>query len=636
MNDFEKTGTAQYSQFIHLSRYSRWLEKENRRETWDETVQRYVDFWIKRFPEYEKEISSLKSSIKEFKVMPSMRALMTAGPALEKDEVAGYNCAFVAIDNQKAFDEILYILMCGTGVGFSVERQYISELPEIAEQFYESETTIIVPDSKKGWASSFRELISLLYMGKIPKWDLSRLRPEGAKLKTFGGRSSGPEPLNQLFKFSVNLFKKAAGRKLTSIECHDLVCKIAEIVVVGGVRRSALLSLSNLSDDRLRDAKAGQWWIENPQRQLSNNSAAYADRPDLSVFLNEWISLYKSKSGERGIFSKKSAQRQAQKSGRRDGSKIDGTNPCSEILLRSAQFCNLTEVIAREGDTLEDLLTKVEAATILGTLQSTLTDFKYLRKVWQKNTEEERLLGVSLTGIMDHHILGQVCDEAKEWSKKMEAHAIEVNKKWASKLGIEQSAAITCVKPSGTVSQLVNSSSGIHARYADYYIRRVRIDKKDPLCTFMTLQGFPGEQDVMNPNAWVFEFPIKSPDSSRKVKDLSAIDQLEIWKQYQDYWCEHKPSCTIYYNDKSFMEVGAWVWKNFDEISGLSFLPSSDHVYKQAPYEEISKEKYEELEKQMPRNVDWTYLSEYEKEDSTTSSKELACSAGICEVVDLV
>lgn len=1023
VNDFDITKTPQYSQFIHISRYSRWLEEEKRRETWDETVQRYIDFWISRFPEYEKNLKKYKKYIKQFKVMPSMRALTSAGPALDKHEVAGYNCAFTAVDNQKVFDEILYILMCGTGVGFSVERQYINKLPEVAEEFYDSDTTIIVPDSKKGWASSLRELISLLYSGKVPKWDLSRLRPAGARLKTFGGRSSGPEPLNELFEFTVNLFKKAAGRKLSSIECHDLVCKIADIVVVGGVRRSALLSLSNLSDDRMRLAKSGQWWIENQQRQLSNNSACYSEKPEFEIFLKEWLSLYHSKSGERGIFSLVAAQKKANENGRRDGSLIAGTNPCSEIILRIAQFCNLTEIVIRSEDTLEDLIEKAKVATIFGTFQATLTNFKYLRKVWKRNTEEERLLGVSMTGIMDHPILGTECDEAKEWLTKIKEICIDTNKRWAKKLDIAQSAAVTCVKPSGcrpkdsltctdqgiltleellenhgnnekwgdiegvgvyqenasvnkisktyvngisdiikirlsynlelestpnhkwfvkqrymrnklnkyidvnkwvradeikendildismeayrkesesvlntiekidfvkhssnkfefkqpkhmnpdlawligyfygdgclsenkfrirfmdnnisnlekvvkilkenfgiltninkasqernawilekgsvelyswmmknefnkekmliprkiresskesiiafyaglldsdgcisyqnekakfifttayddfakqlqnvawavglgvgrslnkegenfqnnkniwmltscsyqdkksiqtlkkhsqkaskvrnwvfedsqhslilgkvistkisenpietfdievenkhwyyagcvkshnTVSQLVNSSSGIHARFSDHYIRRVRIDKKDPLCEFMIAKGFPGEQDVMNSQAWVFEFPIKSPQNSTKVNEETALEQLKIWKQYQDYWCEHKPSCTVYYTDNDFMDVGSWVWKNFDEISGISFLPYSDHVYRQAPYEAISAEKYAELSKKMPEEVDWTSLSDYEKEDSTKASKELACSAGVCEVVDLL
>ena len=628
-----------YGEFIHLSRYARWLEDEKRRETWDETTHRYTKFFADRFPEHEKEILKLQKYITQKKVMPSMRCLMTAGPALARDNVSGFNCAFTAIDHPKAFDEILYILCCGTGVGFSVERQYVTKLPEVAEEFYATDTTVVVPDSKIGWATSFRELLSLLWSGKVPKWDLSRLRPAGARLKTFGGRSSGPDPLDDLFNFTVALFKKAAGRKLSSIECHDLVCKVAEIVVVGGVRRSALLSLSNVSDDRMRTAKSGQWWIESGQRALANNSAAYTERPELSVFLKEWESLYASKSGERGIFSRVASKKQAEKCGRRDFEGYEfGTNPCSEIILRSAQFCNLSEVVIREKDTLEDLKEKVRVAAIFGTLQSTLTNFRYLRKIWAKNTEEERLLGVSLTGIMDHGVMCGKGDQeiTKAWLKELKEVAVATNKKWSKKLGIEPSVSVTCTKPSGTVSQLVNSASGIHARFSPYYIRRVRIDLKDPIYEFMVSKGFPGEQDKMNPNAWVFEFPIKSPDTSVMVDDIGALEQLEIWKLYQDHWCEHKPSATVYYTDQDYMDVGAWVWKNFDSISGVSFLPKSDHVYVQAPYEAISKEKYTELVSKIPTDVNWSDLVEFEKEDNTKAAKDLACSGGVCEVVDLV
>lgn len=636
MNHFEKTGTPQYSEFIAKSKYARWIEEEKRRETWEESTFRYVDFFAKRFPELKEEIYGLQKYLLDFEAMGSMRALMTAGKALDKDEVAGYNCSYVAIDNPKAFDEILYILTCGTGVGFSVERQYVNKLPEIAEEFYDSETIIIVPDSKKGWASSFRELISLLYSGKIPKWDLSRIRPRGARLKTFGGRASGPEPLDSLFRFTVQLFTKAAGRKLNSLECHDLVCKVADIVVSGGVRRSALLSLSNLSDDRMRGAKSGQWWVDNPQRRLSNNSACYSERPEFGVFLQEWQSLYESKSGERGIFSRVAAQKKAASTGRRDPDHEFGVNPCSEIILRSMQFCNLSEIVVRAGDTLEDLIRKAVAATIFGTLQSTLTNFKYLRKAWQRNTEEERLLGVSLTGVMDHEILSMPSREAEEWLAELKRVVIETNKEWAEKLGIGQSVAVTCVKPSGTVSQLVNSASGLHARFSEFYIRRVRILTDDPLCKMMIEKGFPGEQDKFNPRNWVFSFPIKSPESSVVVEEQTVQHQLEVWKMLQDHWCEHKPSCTIYYTDDSFLEVGSWVWEHFDQISGISFLPYSDHVYEQAPYEKISEERYLELLSKMPGEVDWADLGDYELEDSTTSSRELACAGGVCEVVDIV
>ncbi|MHA2427753.1 MAG: ATP cone domain-containing protein [Candidatus Hermodarchaeia archaeon] len=636
-NYFDIVGTKNYSQFIHLSRYSRWLEEEGRRETWEETTHRYVEFFANRFPKLKDEILDLQKYILNFKVMPSMRCFMTAGKALEKDEIAGYNCSFVNIDNIRAFDEILYVLMCGVGVGFSVERQHVNKLPEIAESFYNSETTIVVPDSKIGWATSFRELISLLYGGKVPKWDLSRLRPAGARLKTFGGRSSGPQPLDNLFRFAVNLFKKAAGRKLNSIECHDLVCKIADIVVVGGVRRSALLSLSNVSDDRMRMAKSGQWWLENKQRRLANNSACYTEKPELEVFMKEWSSLYESKSGERGIFNRISASKQVMKNGRRILGYDWGTNPCSEIILRSCELCNLSEIVARPDDTLEDLKEKAKIATIFGTLQSTLTNFRYLRKIWANNTEEERLLGVSITGIMDHKTLSNPENShLKRWLTELKDVCIETNKEWAEKLGIEESTAITCVKPSGTVSQLCNTASGIHARHSEYYIRRVRIDRKDPIGEFMRNNGFPNEVDVMNNENYVFEFPIKAPPNSLVSKDVSALKQLEIWKTYQDHWCEHKPSCTVYYTDDEFMAVGAWVWTHFNDISGISFLPYSDHIYDQAPYESVSEEQYKELREKMPSNIDWMKLKEFEEEDNTTGSQTYACSGGSCEVVDLV
>lgn len=640
MGDDSSSVEKLYEDFIHISRYAKWLEDERRRETWEETTRRYVEFFAGRFPDLSDEILSLQKPILEKEVMPSMRAVMTAGKALEKSEVANYNCAYVAVDHPRVFDEILFILMNGTGVGFSVERQYVQRLPEVAEEFYESDTTIVVPDSKIGWATSFRELVSLLYSGKIPKWDLSRVRPSGARLKTFGGRASGPEPLNHLFHFAVQLFRKASGRKLNSIECHDLVCKIAEIVVVGGVRRSALISLSNLSDDRMRNAKNGQWWAIEPQRQLANNSAVYTERPELDVFLKEWKSLYESKSGERGIFSRVAAKKQVAKYGKRDSDYEFGTNPCSEIILRSAQFCNLSEVVVRRWDTLDDLKEKARVAAILGTLQSTMTNFKYLRKVWQRNCEEERLLGVSLTGIMDHLVLCGMHDDhsvLKDWLSQLREVVVETNKEWAEKLGISASTAVTAVKPSGTVSQLVNCASGIHARFSSFYIRRVRIDKKDPLCQFMQERGFPGEQDKYNSHAYVFEFPVRSPESSVTVDQISSTQQLEIWKVYQDYWCEHKPSCSVYYSDESFMDVGAWVWRNFDQISGISFMPQSDHVYEQAPYEAITEEEYYKLLENMPKGVDWqSELTQYEKEDTTQNTKELQCSGGSCEVVDLL
>ena len=630
-----------YQQFIHLSRYSRWLEKENRRETWEETVERYFSFFdehlaqnnnFKVTPELRNE---LKNAVLNLEIMPSMRSLMTAGDALKRDNTAGYNCSYVAVNRVRAFDEILYILMCGTGVGFSVERQYVEKLPTIAEQFTNSDTTIIVQDSKAGWAKAFRELVSLLIGGQIPQWDLSKIRPAGARLKTFGGRASGPKPLEDLFRFTSETFKRAAGRKLTSIECHDIVCKIAEIVVVGGVRRSALISLSNLTDERMRDAKTGAWWNDNPQRALANNSVAYKEKPEIGVFMDEWVSLYKSKSGERGIFNRDAAKKTVAKLGdRRDPNYDFGTNPCSEIILRDCEFCNLTEVIVRPEDTLVTLCRKVRLATILGTWQASLTNFPYLSSAWQKNCEEEALLGLSLTGILDNKMMSDVENNSNALTNLKE-YAIETNIEWANKIGINPAAAITCVKPSGTVSQLTDAASGIHPRHSEYYIRTVRADRKDPLCQMMVEMGFPHEPCVMKPeHTMVFSFPQKAVGSVTR-NDLTAIEHLKIWLSYQRNWCEHKPSITITVREHEWMEVGAFVYKHFDEISGISFLPHSDHSYRQAPYQECTKEEYENLVAKMPSNIDWSLLKNYEKTDATASSQTFACSGDKCELVDL-
>ncbi len=559
---------------------------------------------------------------------------MTAGEALKRENIAGYNCSYVAVDRVQAFDEILYVLMNGTGVGFSVERQFVTKLPMVAEEFHPTNTVIQVADSKLGWAKGFKELIGLLYIGQIPKWDLSKVRPAGSPLKTFGGRASGPEPLENLFNFSVNTFKNAAGRKLSSIECHDIVCKIAEIVVVGGVRRSALISLSNLSDDRMRYAKSGQWWNDNSQRALANNSACYTEKPEIGIFMDEWKALYDSKSGERGIFNRASANKQAAKNGRREieGHEF-GTNPCSEIILRDRGFCNLSEVVIRENDTEETLLEKVRLATILGTFQSTLTNFKYLSSAWKKNCEEERLLGVSLTGIMDCQLTNGKNKNLDELLLKLKNEAIKTNKKYAELLGIKQSVAITCVKPSGTVSQLVDAASGIHARHNPYYIRTVRGDKKDPLTKMMTDIGFPVEDDLMNPShTAVFSFPMKVSNKSIFRTDMSAIEQLELWLTYQKSWCEHKPSVTISVKEHEWLEVGAWVYENFDYMSGVSFLPFSEHTYKQAPYQDCDEKQYKFLLERMPKKVDWNKLSDYENVDMTVGSQELACVAGGCEI----
>ena len=626
-----------YMQMIHMSRYARWDESKGRRELWEETVQRYINFWSDRGDLDKKTQKLLFEAIHDLKVMPSMRCLMTAGPALDRDNVAGFNCSYLAVDDKRSFDELMYILMCGTGVGFSVERQYINKLPTVAEEFRDTDTVISVADSKIGWATALKELISLLYEGSIPSWDTSKVRPAGAKLKTFGGRASGPDPLVELFEFTVNLFKGAAGRKLNSLECHDLCCKIADIVVVGGVRRSALISLSNVSDDRMRHAKTGQWWEENSQRALANNSAAYTEKPDFDTFLREWIALYESKSGERGILSRPAMQKKALESGRREWNYDFGTNPCSEIILRPNQFCNLSEVVVRADDSLEQLIEKVKLATILGTLQSSLTDFRYLRKVWQRNTEEEALLGVSLTGIMDHPILNGTHEKSNEldsWLTVLKEVAVETNTFWAKQLGVQPSVAITCVKPSGTVSQLVNSASGIHARFAPYYIRRVRADKKDPLAQFMKDKGIPCEEDVLNDKVYVFSFPEKAPDGAVCTKDMTAEQQLNHWLTYYRSWCEHKPSITIYYKDSEFLSLGQKVFNNFDEISGISFLPYSDHTYKQAPYEEITADVYEGLASELPE-LDWNEFFAYEEEDNTKGTQELACTGSVCEMKEL-
>ena len=617
----------QYQQYIHKSRYARYLDDENRRETWEETVMRYVSFWGNELSTEDK--GELYTAILNMEVMPSMRCMMTAGPALARDNVAGFNCSYLPIDSPRSFDELMYILLNGTGVGFSVERDYVNQLPEVADTFHDTESTIVVSDSKIGWASSFRELISLLYAGKIPKCDLTRVRPAGARLKTFGGRASGPQPLADLFNFSVEMFKGAAGRKLTSLECHDLVCKIADIVVVGGVRRSALISLSNVTDNRMANAKNGEWYITNGQRALANNSAVYSERPDFDTYSSEMKRLYESKSGERGIFSRIAAQKVAAKNERRDPTHKFGTNPCSEIILRPYQFCNLSEVIVRPNDTEDTLKYKVKIATILGTLQATMTDFRYLRNIWKKNTEEEALLGVSLTGIMDCKFTNGSTAGLDKLLDTLRQVAIDTNKEWAKKLGINQSAAITCVKPSGTVSQLTDSASGIHPRFSEYYVRTVRADKKDPLATAMIDAGFPHEEDIMNNSNWVFSFPQKAPSKAVTVEDMGAMEQLKLWKTYQDHWCEHKPSMTCYYNDDNFFSVCQWIWENFDSVSGISFLPEADHVYKQAPYQKIDKDTYLNLAKDMPKRFNWNIE---EKDDNTEAMQTLACVSGVCEI----
>ena len=613
------------------------MPEKNRRENWTETVARYFNFLedhLAKTNDYAltRELrAELENAVLNLEVMPSMRALMTAGKALERDNTAGYNCSYIPIDDPKSFDEAMYILLCGTGVGFSVEQKYVNQLPEVPEQLFDSQTTIVVADSKEGWAKALRQLIALLYSGEIAKWDISKVRPAGERLKTFGGRASGPRPLEELFRFTVSKFKGAVGRRLSSIECHDILCKIGEVVVVGGVRRSAMISLSELEDDRMRHAKSGNWWEQNGQRALANNSATYEAKPDIGQFLQEWTSLYHSHSGERGIFSRAASKSQAAKNGRRNPNYEFGTNPCSEIILRPYQFCNLTEVVVRAEDTPETLANKVRLATILGTFQATMTHFPYLRKVWQKNTEEERLLGVSLTGILDNEWMGKVCESTAKNLEQLRQIAVDTNVQYSSVLGIPQSAAITCVKPSGTVSQLVNSASGIHTRHSPYYIRRVRGDKKDPLSQFMVNAGIPAEDCVMRPESTVvFSFPQKAPEGARTREALTALQHLDLWMQYQRHWCEHKPSVTISVKENEWMDVGAWVWNNFDEISGISFLPWDGGTYRQAPYEECGEDQYKALLDKMPATITWDVLSE--QDDNVEGAQMLACVSGTCEI----
>ena len=626
MNDYQK--------FIAISRYARWIDKENRRETWEETVKRYVDYITDKVKGHLPK-QQIFEAIKNLEVMPSMRALMTAGPALERDNTAGYNCSYLPVDDPKAFDEAMYILLCGTGVGFSVERQYVLQLPEIPQKLDHVDTCIQVQDSKEGWARALRKLIGHLYMGEVPVWDMSKVRPAGARLKVFGGRASGPAPLIDLFNFTVALFRQNEGKKLSSYDCHNLMCKVGEVVVSGGVRRSAMISLSNLSDQRMRHAKSGKWWETAPQMALSNNSVVYTDKPDGETFLREWTSLVESKSGERGIFNRISAKEQAKKFGRRNADHEFGCNPCSEIILRPYQFCNLTEVVIREKDKFEDLKRKVMLATILGTAQATLTKFPYLRKIWQNNTEEERLLGVSLTGIMDNELTNGRKHGLEKTLTALREVAVETNKEWSAIFGIPQSTAITCVKPSGTVSQLVDSSSGIHPRHSSHYIRTVRGDNKDPLTNFMIDSGIPSEPDVMKPDTnMVFSFPMKSPKKSVVRNDMTAIQQLEMWLLYQRHWCEHKPSVTISVRDDEWMEVGAFVFKHFDEMSGVSFLPHSDHTYQQAPYQDCTEAVYNDFSSKFT-HIDWDKFQSYEEEDNTHSSQTLACSGDSCEIVDI-
>ena len=617
---------SNYEDFIHISRYARYLEDENRRETYQDTVDRWWTYMTDKFPSLSKH-KDVKKAIEQKEVMPSMRTMMAAGPALDRNNIAAYNCSYLAVDDPKAFDEALMVLMCGTGVGYSVEREFVDKLPEVPEKITRTDETIVVADSKEGWAKGLRQLISRLYAGEHPTWDLSRIRPFGSRLKTFGGRASGPEPLDNLFRFTTSTFYKAVGRKLSSLECHDVMCAVAAAVVVGGVRRSAMISLSNLSDDRMRHAKMGSWFNENVNRSYANNSIAFSTKPDMGTFLREWTAIYESKSGERGIFNRTAATNKA-KEIERDASYTFGTNPCGEISLRSKQFCNLSEVVIRPKDTQATIRNKVRIATVIGTYQAALTDFKYISKGWKDNTEEERLLGVSLTGIFDNPI---TYNPEPSFLSKLRDHAREINKSIAQKLGIPPSTAITTVKPSGTVSQLVNSGSGIHPRYAHHYIRRVRTDMTDPLAEWMRSKGMPYEVDVYNNKNCVFSFPISSDKEAVTRNDIGAIEHLRIWLKYRKFWPDHNPSVTIYVGEDEWMDVGTWVWNNWEEVCGIAFLPREDdsHSYVQAPYEDITQQQYEEMMNDLP-DIDYSEYREYD--DNTTSSQEMACTAGVCEI----
>jgi ribonucleoside-diphosphate reductase alpha chain len=627
-----------YNTFIAKSRYSRYLDDKGRREHWSETVARYFDFMTEHLktkqnytlsPELRKE---LETAVVNLEVVPSMRAVMTAGPALERQNVAAFNCSYLPIDDPKAFDEAMYILLCGTGVGFSVEQQYVSKLPEVPEQLFASQTTIVVSDSKEGWAKSLRQLIALLYSGEVPRYDLSKVRPAGARLKVFGGRASGPGPLEELFKFTIAKFRGAVGRRLSSIECHDILCKIGEVVVVGGVRRSAMISLSDLSDDKMAHAKAGNWWDGQGQRALANNSATYAETPSIGQFMREWSSIYESHSGERGIFNREASQKQAAKNGRRDETYAFGTNPCSEIILRPYQFCNLSSCIVRSYDTVSTLENKVRLATILGTFQASLTEFPYLRKIWEKNTKEEALLGVSMTGICDNELLNNPDDEdLPARLERLRDVAITTNIEFAATIGINQSVAVTAIKPEGTVSQLCSTASGIHPQHSKYYIRRVRADNKDPLTQFMLSSGFVGEPCYLKPDSTtVFSFPVKVDDGGLLREDLTAIQHLRLWLLFQRHYCEHKPSVTISVREDEWMDVGAWVYRHFDEVTGVSFLPMDGGTYKQAPYEECDEETYNKLKALVPNAVDWENFKEYD--DNVEGAQTLSCTAGGCEI----
>lgn len=622
-----------FQSFIFISRYSRWLPSHNRRESWDECVDRWWNYFTDKVPTLA-ERPDVKEAILNLEVLPSMRSLMTAGIALDHDNTCLYNCSYLPIESVDSFAELFVILMNGTGTGYSVERQYTDKLPTVANKIVKNfDKVIVVEDSKEGWGNALKTLFNDLYSGKHPKWDLSKVRPSGARLKTFGGRASGPAPLDNLFKFLVKVFYNAQGRKLSALECHDTCCAIANAVIVGGVRRSAMISLSDLGDREIAMCKSGAWWEQAGFRSYANNSAVYRGKPPMGQFLEEWTSLYNSHSGERGMINRRALQEQAVKWGREKNCEY-GTNPCAEIILKPFEFCNLSTVVVRTDDTAASLKKKVELATIIGTVQSTFVKFPYLRPEWKKNCEEERLLGVSMTGIFDNKLTSGLEGKPKlvRLLENLRDHATATNLKWAEKLGINPSKSITCVKPEGTTSCLVDSASGLHPRYADYYFRRIRLDKKDPLYNLMKDQGVPCEDDVINPTSTaVFTFAMKAPRGTVTTEDLRALDHLDLWKTYQEHYCHHKPSVTVNYKDSEFLEVGNWLWENFDMATGIAFLPGGDnHTYAQAPFEQIDSATYAAHPKV---KVNFNDLMKYESEDNTEVGKEFACSAGGCQIV---
>lgn len=622
-------------EFIYYRTYSRWIEREGRRETWVETVDRYMNFMKENLGDKltAEEYNELREGILWQEAMPSMRLMWSAGSAAARCHATAYNCSYIAPSKLEDFSEIMYLSMSGTGVGFSVESQTIGQLPIIKKQSGKVLPTYVIEDSKEGWADALKTGLKTWYNGKDIKFDYSGLRPAGARLKTMGGRSSGPEPLRSLLDFARAKIFSRQGKRLSNIDAHDIICKTGEVVVMGGVRRSALISLSDLDDMEMRNAKTGQFYLTEPQRQMANNSAAYNEKPTSTQFIEEWLALAKSGAGERGIFNRGSLKQQLP---RRRWDKFEedwassGVNPCGEINLKSKEFCNLTEVVARAEDIEESLIRKIRLATILGTYQSTLTDFKYLSKEWKKNCEEERLLGVSVTGQWDCPALRN----EKTFSKLREA-AIEVNKEYAKRFGINQSAAITCVKPSGTVSQLVDAASGMHPRHSGYYIRRVRISATDSLFQMLKEQKFPYHpevgQTIDSASTYVLEFPVKAPSNSKFRNDMDAIEQLEYWKMVKENFTEHNPSVTISVGDNEWIVAANWLYENWDILGGLSFLPREDHVYKLAPYEEIDEERYSELAAKLPE-IDFSRIVIYEEDDETQGARELACASGVCEI----